>query len=214
MPSPHAPGLEQLRTLLYRAQEQTEREEYAEARATLTNVRGRCLGLGVHSAHLSWSLAVACDGLGDHEAALHHAREAVRMDPLALPYQRSLQLIATHLAAELARPDRAPDAADTPRLYELLLQLNEADAESHLAMARWHLHHDDALPALTLLEALAKLEPWRLAVWDLLGEAARRAGRPDRALEADREAMARRSANDGLSGVTPSYGPRGRWPRG
>lgn len=173
-----------------RARALTEREEFAEAKAALVRLRAQCGQAGLRSAHVAWHLALACDGLGEFEAALGHVREALDIDPLATPYQRSHDLIVERIRAVLGDETRAADDPQTPRLYALLLESGEGDARSHLAMARWHLHRGESTQAVRILEALATLAPSCREAWVALAAAARAVRDPALALRADIEAAA------------------------
>ncbi len=175
---------EALRTRLVRLREQLDAGEHAEARRGLAALRAECLRAGLASAHLSWMMAAACDGLGEWEAALTHAREALDQDPLALPYRRSYALILEHVREALADEDRTAGDPTTPRLYALLVEAGTVDAASHLAMARWHLHHGEPAGARRILEALVTLSPSHGAAWQLLAESSRAMGDEARAVEA------------------------------
>ncbi len=173
-----------------KARELTERAEFEEAKAAFLKLRAQCGKAGIKSAHVSWGLAIACDGLGDYEAALVHVREALTLDPLALPYVRSYNVIVERIREKLGDDTRAPDDPTTPPLYDLLLRAGEGDAKSHLAMARYHLHHGEATKAARLLESLATLAPSSRDAWRYLAVARRALGDDEGASRAEIEAAA------------------------
>jgi len=155
-----------LRMSLAAARQQSDDGDHSEALRLLEPLRRHCLSIGVESAHLAWALCVALDGLGRHEEALEHATEAVRLDPLALPYRRSLELITLHLREALLQ---APDHdASIPRMHRQLASRGAVDGDCHVALARWHLARGERHEAGALLEAITRLEPWRQEAWRLL----------------------------------------------
>jgi predicted Zn-dependent protease len=180
-----------MRSELLHARELLDEEDHSAAKAVLLNLRAQCLRAGTPSAHVAWSLAAACDGLGEYAEALDHAREALRLDPLSLPYLRTHDSIVTHVREALGREARRANDPTTPRLYELLLASGEGDARSHMAMARWHLHRGEDEAAARILEAVVLLSPAVAEAWTLLAHAWRTAGNEARALEAEAEASAR-----------------------
>lgn len=180
-----------MRQRLARAREQADAADYSGARLTLLSLRADCLATGTPSAHVSWCLASACDGLDAFAEALLHAREALERDPLSMPYLRTYERIVARIRDTLGDERRAVDDPATPSLYELLLLSGEGDARSHLAMARWHLHRGEWAPALRLIEAVVLLTPAHIEAWTLLARASRLAGQEHRALEAESEAAAR-----------------------
>src|SRR3954462_4297018 len=153
------PRLQQLLGEMARARELTEQEHYEDARQTYLKLRAECARAGIRSAHVAWGLAVACDGLKDFEAAMTHIREALELDPLAMPYQRSFTVIIERVRKELGDPARDPADPTTPRLYHLLVQAGEGDVGSHLAMARHLSHTGDHVGAMKILDAVTALAP-------------------------------------------------------
>lgn len=169
--------------LLQKGNEHGEQGQHEEARQLFTEAYSACKRLGLRSPQVLWSLAASSDYLGDCERALTMIRELLALDPLSLQGRHSLDIIARRARAVLADPRRDLDATDTPRLYELLLDLDEADAGTHLAMAR-HFAFAGRLPrALELLEAIVVLAPSEEA-WQELATTASRAGRQDLLLRA------------------------------
>lgn len=184
------PRLKQLLTEMSRAKELVEEEDFAGARDSYARLRQRCQRLGLRSAHVAWRLAAVCDALGDFEAALSYAREATELDPLALPYQRSYDLVIDRIRQALGDERRATDDPTTPRLYELLSRAGEGDARSHLAMARFLRHGGDALAAMRLLDAVTIVAPAFRPAWVEKAQVARLLGRNDDAARAEIEAAA------------------------
>lgn len=191
MRTPHDTRLSAMRRELSRARELTELGDHSAAKAALLRLRQECSRQGVASAHVAWCLAAACDGLGEFPEALAFAREAVRIDPLAVPYHRSYEVIVERIREALSDEQRRADDPTTPALHELLLESDDGDARSHIAMARWHLHRDDPGSARQLLEAVVTLSPSVRDAWHLLARAARDMGDERRAQQAELEAAAR-----------------------
>jgi tetratricopeptide (TPR) repeat protein len=182
--------LSALLTDMARARELTEHAEYDEARQTYLKLRTQCAKAGIRSAHVAWGLAVACDGLNDFEHAVTYIREAIELDPLAIPYQRSFDVIVERMRKVLGDEARAVDDPTTPVIYELLLRAGEGDAKSHLAMVRWHQHRGEFAPAMTILNALTTLSPSCRQAWLLMAAIARGLGESATAMRADIEAAA------------------------
>jgi tetratricopeptide (TPR) repeat protein len=159
------PRLQQLLGEMVRARELTEQEQYEEARQMLLRLRTECVRAGIRSAHLCWGLAIVSDGLGELETAVTYIREALELDPLAIPYQRSFNVIVDRIRRSLGDELRMPDDPAIPRLYELLIQLGEGDVSSHLAMSRYLHHTGDHAGAMRLLEALTTLAPSSRPAW-------------------------------------------------
>ena len=131
---------------------------YAEARTGLVALLGQARKRGVQSAQLHWLLAICCDHESDVEAAVHHLKEALRLDPLCVPFHHSREAIQSRLLAMLHDTDRAVDAADTPLLYETLKSLGPVSGETHLLMARHLKAKGDLARALELTRAVLMLD--------------------------------------------------------
>jgi tetratricopeptide (TPR) repeat protein len=179
-----------MRTNLDPKLQQLEMELFDEARAAYLKLRGDCARAGIKSAHVAWGLAVTCDGLGEFETAMGHIREALEIDPLAIPYQRSFDVIVERLRKTLGDDTRDPGDPSTPRLYQMLVQAGEGDVNSHLAMARYHHHTGDNRAALKLLDAVTTLAPACRQAWAYKAVVARSAGDFQSASEAEIEAAA------------------------
>ncbi len=189
-----------------KARELTERAEFDEAKAAFLKLRAQCLKDGLKSAHVSWGLAIACDGMGEFDAALTYVREALEIDPLAIPYQRSYSVIVEHIREKLGDEARLPDDATTPKLYELLLRAGEGDAKSHLAMARHLVHRGEHGKAAAILEALTTLTPTCRDAWQELAVARRSTGDESGAAYAEIEA----AALEGHEPLAFAFGPTAR----
>jgi tetratricopeptide (TPR) repeat protein len=173
-----------------RARELTELQHYEDARQAYLKLRGECVRVGIRSAHVAWGLAVVFDGLGDFESAMTSIREALEIDPLAIPYQRSFTVIVDRIRRELGDEARDPGDPTTPRLYELLVQAGEGDVGSHLAMARYLHHTKDDAGALKILDALTTLAPSCRQAWIQKAIVARALGNGEKASDAEIEAAA------------------------
>jgi len=184
------PRLQQLLGDMTRARELTEAEHFEDARQAYLKLRGDCARAGIRSAHVAWGLAVVCDGLGEFESAMAHIKEALEIDPLAIPYQRSFATIVDRIRRVLGEESRDPEDPTTPRLYQLLVESGEGDVGSHLAMARYLRHTKNDAGAMRILDALTTLAPSCRAAWVEKALVARRLGDHARAGEADIEAAA------------------------
>jgi tetratricopeptide (TPR) repeat protein len=173
-----------------RAQELLDRGEYRESRDLFTQVRARAGKLGLDSAYLAWGIAVTSDYLGDLDVAFTTISESIAKDPLNPAAQNSFGVIANHIRAALADPQRAPDDPNTPRLYQLLLEAGEADVPSHLAIARHLAHAGKGAEALRVLDAVTLLAPSSLDAWRQRAGLARSLGQDDVALECEAQAAA------------------------
>lgn len=175
---------------MVRARDAVEREDFDDASIALLKLRADLESKGVRSAHVAWSLAITSDGQGDLEKALDYICEALELDPLALPYQRSYDVIIERIRKMLGNEERSPVDATTPRIYEVLMRAGECDATSHLAMARWHFHAGDHRSSMRLLEALTTLNPSLRLGWQWKARVARALGDDKTATEADFESAA------------------------
>ena len=103
----------------------------------------------------------------------------LELDPLSSGGFASFEIIANQLRLSLASPARPVDAADTQQLDALLLETGTADNTSHIAMAR-HLaaaKRNDS--ALSILEAVIRLDPTCEAAWAELLPIAEQAGKEE-----------------------------------
>lgn len=175
---------------MVRARDAVEREDFDDASAALLKLRAELANKGVRSAHVAWSLAITSDGQGELEKALDYICEALELDPLALPYQRSYDVIIERIRKMLGNEERSPVDASTPRIYEVLTRAGEGDSTSHLAMARWHFHAGDHRSSMRLLEALTTLNPSFRLAWQWKARVARALGDNETATQADFESAA------------------------
>jgi len=135
--------------------------------------------------------------------AFDELKKALKADPLALPVRHSFEDVAARLRAALADPARAPEDADIPRLYGLLVEAGKADLESHLAMVRFAVATAQLERARVLAEALTTLFPAAREAWEALARVARAQGDLGRATAAEAEA--------GLVGMQPPlFGVEGK----
>jgi tetratricopeptide (TPR) repeat protein len=184
------PKMKHLLEEMTRVRELTEMQHYEEARAACLKLRADCARHGIRSAHLAWGLAVVCDGLGEFEAAVTYIKEALEIDPLAIPYQRSFDVIIDRIRRTLGDANRDPADSSTPRLYEILTRAGEGDANSHLAMARFYHHTGDHKSAMKILDAVTTLAPASRPAWQYKAIVARAMGDIDTAASAEVESAA------------------------
>ncbi|MBI5542426.1 MAG: tetratricopeptide repeat protein [Deltaproteobacteria bacterium] len=173
---------------LARVQEYIDKDEFEEAKELLERVRSWCSRHKIRSAHVSWLLAIVCDYLDDLPAAVGHVEDALEVDPVSPSFHRSFEIVTERIRRALCDEHRKPDDPETPRLYELLLRLGEADVPSHLAMARFHVRQGDSSAAFRVLDAVTVLSPGHRDAWLLKAVVARSLGEEELAREADLEA--------------------------
>jgi tetratricopeptide (TPR) repeat protein len=180
-----------------------ERGDAEAAEKLFREVVAEAQRLGVASAYVHYVLAGALDRLGKLEMAFDELKKAVTADPLALPVRHSFEDVAARLRAALADPARAPEDADIPRLYGLLVEAGKADLESHLAMVRFAVATVQLERARVLAEAVTTLFPAAREAWEALARVARAQGDLARATAAEAEA--------GLVGMQPPlFGVEGK----
>jgi tetratricopeptide (TPR) repeat protein len=137
---------------------QVDARQYAEARAGLTALLAQARRRGITSPFLHWLLGIALDQVGETEAAVHHFKEALKLDPLAPPFHHSRDLVHSRLVAQLHDAARAVDAEDIPTLYELARALGPIRGETHLVMARYLQAKGEVARALELTRAVQLLD--------------------------------------------------------
>jgi len=164
-----------------------ERGDAGAAEKLFREVVTEAQRLGVVSAYVHYMLAGVLDRLGKLEMAFDELKKAVMADPLALPVRHAFDDVAARLRAALADPARAPEDADTPRLYGLLVEAGEADLESHLAMVRFAMATAQLERARVLTEAVTTLFPAAREAWEALARVARAQGDLARAATAEAE---------------------------
>lgn len=154
-------------------------------------LKAKCVERGIRSAHVSWQLAIAADYAGDFETACASIREAVEIDPLAPSAWTSYQIIIERMQRTFMDTSIAADEPILARLYELLLECNEASDVCHLAKARQYRATGRSEEALELLAALTKLHPAFADGWEELIKLAGELDRPEIVEGAKRESLAR-----------------------
>lgn len=180
--------LDQLAQDLQAARELLDEGQTARARKALFRVRRAARRLGVRSSYLRWCLAALYQALGEPERAFGVASAAVMADPLHPALGERFADAARGMREALREAGPGGEAA--PRLYAALLRVGEADASSHLALARHALAGGRAEEAGAVLRALTVLEPGRAEAWRLLAEVARRGGAPEEAAACEARAVA------------------------
>lgn len=145
-----------------------DRRDFAKAHDVFTGLLEVSASLGVASAYLHGMQSLVEQELGHLERAYAEAVEAVRLDPIHPSCVSRFADAAAAVRLELERLSRDGDEALAERLYAALLGAAEADAGSHVAMARVALRRGELDRALTLLEATALLAPARADAWEVL----------------------------------------------
>lgn len=145
--------------------------------------------VGLSSAFVHWSLAVAHDNKEEFDMAISEIRRALALDPLAVNYHRSFEIIANRLRQHLA--ELPAEHESVPRLYGLLAQSGDADVPTHLVMARHFAATRRVERAEQLLAALALTAPASREVWVERARLAREQGDLEAAAGFEAEAHAR-----------------------
>lgn len=140
---------------------------------------------GRESAFASFLAAIAADMGGSAEVAFRYITEALALDPLALPFEHSFDIVVSHLRDTLIDPGR--DAADPTieRVYRLLLNVGKADNDCHLRLVEHYVANDRLDEAYKLADALVELAPTCAGGWAVRMTIARRLGREDIARESE-----------------------------
>ena len=175
---------------LAQAQELLEHDQVQEAHDLFNRVRAVAGRTGIRSGHVCWGLAITADLLGRFGESMNFINEALALDPLAGPFNRSFEIITGHIRAALLHADRKADDVATPGLYRLLIQAGEADERAHLAMARHNLATSNKDAALKLVEAIITLYPCSAEAWALRASIAVAMGDHQAAATATAEAAA------------------------
>lgn len=177
-----------------RGYELVESRDPAEAMNVYRKVLAQAQNAGIVSAHLYWAYAVACDYAGELEMAFENVTAAITRDPLAMPFRNSFEVIVRRIREALCKPDRVTDDPSTPRLYALLVGSGEADVDSHVAMARYHLATGNVEASSAIADAAALFYPTERAVWDVKAAIADARGDAAAAEQARIEAAAAEAA--------------------
>ena len=175
---------------VHRADALLQERRLDEGRAILLGLRDALARKGLQSAEVIWSLAVAADCGNDQVEALRLITEALALDPLSKGINNSLEIIAGRVKAALASKDWTVTEPSTPALYRLLVDVGEADEETHVAMARFYAAAGEADAALALLEATTTVFPGCREAWAEKAAVARRLGDVAAAERADLEVAA------------------------
>lgn len=178
----------EIEKMMDRARELGGRGNHKGAKDCFEKARILCRAEGIRHGYVSYSLAIACDNLGDPAEALKFIVEALEEDPVAPPLLDSYEIIVgnirSNIASEIATDATSPRIAE---LYQLLLNEGAGDEETHLAMARHLVATEQLAEAEELLAAVTVLYPRSAACWELRSEVARRTDTPERAAEFEAE---------------------------
>ena len=184
------PKLRHLLSELDRARDLFNEHEHAQALEVYRAAQEELKRLGATSAFVLWNMAIAADNMGDLPVALDLVVQAVMLDPLAIPFRNSFDIIARRIRDALAAPERKVDDPATPRLYELLTRVGGADVPAHVAMARFCAATGDLPRARAIAAATTLLHPMEREAWLCKAEVARTAGEPEEAAVCTAEAAA------------------------
>lgn len=183
--------LQAIQELISRAEAAFDRGNHAEAREQLLSARALAAEAGLSSGFLVWRLCVVSDLLNDWRTAMKLAKEAILLDPLALPFRRSLRIVLDKLRQQLLDVAARANAADELEpLYEALILEGAADDKVHVALAGHLLRKGDAAGALRLTNAVTLLSPACSEAWRVKAQACRALGDEPAAREAEARAQA------------------------
>ncbi|SRR6266567_333452 len=180
--------------LLERGHKHLDSQQFLDAKECFLQALGEANAMGISSASVHWSLAVALDYGGEVDLAYEHASKAVELDPFAGPFRRSLTVIERRIFAFLGDRDR-PDEHDlVPRVYGALLARSAATLEAHVAMVRHLVAIGGAGSALGKAEALVSRFPGRPEAWAVKAHVLRHQGDEVGAAEAESQAATLKAA--------------------
>jgi len=177
--------IQQLNDDLSEARDCLDREEWAPAREKYLVAQAKAQSLGIESPYLLWALSLAQERLGEVEESFRLVSAAIVADPMHPTLTNRFSEAAAALRQRLEFASRHPAGKHLARIYQALLRSGEADAGSHVAMARAELAQGDVEAARKLLESTTLLEPSRIEAWRLMAEVARKQGDVAAAAEAD-----------------------------
>lgn len=185
-------AVEKLARAVTKAERLAEEQRHEEALKLINDIQGQAARVGVQSAYLHWLKAVLLDTapapLTRHDQALEQIQAAITLDPLSVPFRNSRRAILHNLKALIADPHQS--TVDVPRIWALLVDVGEADDESHLALARHHLAVGALDDALKVLTALTVLSPSNPRAWTMRVEVAAKLATPEELAVACAEAAA------------------------
>jgi tetratricopeptide (TPR) repeat protein len=157
--------LNSITTLTERGEAHLEGKAFYEARECFGLALAQARAAGMESAYLNWRMAIALDGGSELEDALRYAMRAVSIDPFSVPFIHTRKVIARRVREALSDIGWSETAPETPRLYSMLLEIGEATAGCHVAMAGYHAAQGRPDDARKLLDAAATLFPSEEVVW-------------------------------------------------
>lgn len=182
--------IDQLKEDISEARDCLDREEWAPARDKYLAVQEKAEGLGIESPYLLWALSLAHEQLDDAEESFRLVSAAIVADPMHPTLAKRFSEAAAAMRQRLELASRSPEGQHPARIYQALLRSGEADAGSHVAMARVQLAQGEVQEARKLLESTTLLEPSRIEAWRLRADVARKQGDTAAAAEADSQVAA------------------------
>jgi hypothetical protein len=190
---------------LRNAQRAIDEQEFDVALRFALTARADAKGVTARdSAFACFLAAVAADMGGNFEAGFEYICEALTLDPLALPFQHSHDIIVSHLRAVVIDPARDAAEPTIERVYRALLNAGKADNDCHLRLIEHYAATDRLDDAFKLADALVELAPTCAEGWALRMTVARRLGKEDIAGESDarrRDAVALPEVRPNMAGA-------------
>ncbi len=169
-------NVEQILDRIRRVDQLTEDRQLDDALELALKIEAATIRAGIRSAHLTWTIGVIHDYRQEPEPAFARLQDALSMDPFALPFRHSFELISSRIRAALRAPERAADDPSTPKLWELLARVGQADDGAHVAIGRHHLATGNDLEAMRILDAVTTLFPACKDAWALKAAVAAKLG--------------------------------------
>jgi len=188
-------NIEQILDRMRRLDQLIEDRQLDDALELALKIEAAVTRAGIRSAHVTWTIGVIYDYRQEPELAFARLQDALSMDPFALPFRHSVQLISNRIRAALRAPERPAGDPSTLRLWELLARAGQADDGAHVALGRFHLATGNDLEALRILVAVTALFPACKDAWALQAVVAAKLG--------DHQLAERAAAEAALLGAEP-----------
>lgn len=131
---------------------------------------------GIRSVSLLQTQAHYLDAAKQYEAAFELICDAATIDPVNPNVCDRFIELSRRLRAMLEEASRGEPSETVPRLYTMLSTVGETDTSSHLALARHHCERGDFAAAVTLVDAVTRLQPAVSEAWALRATLAEKMG--------------------------------------
>lgn len=190
---PWFPRRDDLIAQLRRASELAQEGNNEQALEVARGVEAACVALKIESSHVAWALAVLEDTSGNLGAALEHILKAVRIDPVCVIFESSLNIIVKRVRKKLV--EGAWDEGSDLPLYMALADSGLANDACRIAYAEFLHGKGQHAESLQVAQAVALLNPALPDAWRIVGAAARALGDEALAEEAAGRCMSARCAS-------------------